>query len=182
VNGTAGKLSTRETAKFGKAARERYEILSRLVESSPEEVLRYKLVLGDAAEVPSKTAGFFERQVQLTGEFEVIAECEENNFKIERFIKTAEGKVPLYFQDPPDNRSGTTLSLSGISIDGKIAVESYSSAEAELLPNTTGEKKVLVILVNFQDKQTQPYTVERANDVTFNTASNFFRENSYGQT
>jgi len=53
---------------------------------------------------------------------------------------------------------------------------------AATLPNTTGEHKVLVILVNFKDLQTQPYTVAQAQDVAFNTTSNFYRENSYGQT
>jgi hypothetical protein len=53
---------------------------------------------------------------------------------------------------------------------------------ASALPNTLGEHKVLVILVNFQDEQTQPYTTTQAADVAFNTTSNYYRENSYGQT
>jgi hypothetical protein len=122
------------------------------------------------------------KQVELSGELEVIVEDNEHGSKIERFIKTSEGRIPLEFRDSPSAKTGSRISLSGISFDGTITVGSYSTSQPELLANTTGEKKVLVILVNFQDKQTQPYTLERASDVTFNTTSNFFRENSYGQT
>jgi hypothetical protein len=124
----------------------------------------------------------FGKRVELSGELEVIVEDYQNSFKIERFVKTTEGRIPLEFHDSPEAKSGSRISLTGISFDGKIDVETYSTSQTEALAGTTGEKKVLVILVNFQDKQTQPYTLERASDVTFNTTSNFFRENSYGQT
>jgi hypothetical protein len=49
------------------------------------------------------------------------------------------------------------------------------------LSNTFGAQKTLVILVNFSNDQTQPYT---AGDVrtSFTSVSNFFLENSYQQT
>lgn len=49
-------------------------------------------------------------------------------------------------------------------------------------PNTFGQQQVAVILVNFQDKATTPYSWTHAHDVTFNQVSNFYLENSYGQT
>jgi hypothetical protein len=48
-------------------------------------------------------------------------------------------------------------------------------------PNTFGEQRVIVMLVNFQDT-TVPYSWSLAQDVTFNKTNNFFQENSYGQT
>ncbi len=45
-----------------------------------------------------------------------------------------------------------------------------------------GARKTAVILVNFTDKATQPYTVANARDTVFTTVSNFDLENSYGQT
>ena len=49
-------------------------------------------------------------------------------------------------------------------------------------PNTFGQQRVAVIMVNFQDKQTQPHAWTHAQDVTFNQTNAFFLENSYGQT
>jgi hypothetical protein len=61
---------------------------------------------------------------------------------------------------------------------GKTSVQ----ALATIAPNTFGAQSTLVMLVNFQDKTTQPYTVDSARDVVFTTTSNFFLENSYQQT
>jgi hypothetical protein len=79
------------------------------------------------------------------------------------------------------------LGLIALAYCGFFAGGGWSGASsfkvlAATLPNATGEHKVLVILVNFKDLQTQPYTVAQAQDVAFNTTSNFYRENSYGQT
>src|SRR5206468_9924529 len=48
--------------------------------------------------------------------------------------------------------------------------------------NTFGVQNTLVILTNFSDNATQPYAAALAQDVTFNQTSNFYLENSYGQT
>jgi M6 family metalloprotease-like protein len=49
------------------------------------------------------------------------------------------------------------------------------------VPNTFGAQKTLVMLVNFQDNPTQPYTLDYARSVVFGTTSNFYLENSYQQ-
>src|SRR5258706_816164 len=53
---------------------------------------------------------------------------------------------------------------------------------AQISPNTLGAQSPLVILVNFPDNQAQPYTKAVAEDVVFNTTSQFHYENSYHQT
>jgi hypothetical protein len=47
---------------------------------------------------------------------------------------------------------------------------------------TLGEQRTLVVLVNFQDDPSEPWTTDYARDVVFNRVSNFFLENSRGQT
>ena len=49
-------------------------------------------------------------------------------------------------------------------------------------PNTFGEQKVLVLLVNFQDKTTQPWTADQVRSVIFTSVNNFYKESSYQQT
>lgn len=67
--------------------------------------------------------------------------------------------------------------------DAASALLSASVPASAPLPNTFGEQKTLVLLVNFQDRPgDQPWTVIQANSVVFGTVSDFFRENSYGQT
>jgi len=71
-------------------------------------------------------------------------------------------------------RVAQTLALSS----STTSVQTLASA----LPNTVGAQQTLVILVNFADNATQPYTVATAQSVVFTTTSNFDLENSYGQT
>lgn len=77
--------------------------------------------------------------------------------------------------------------------DGRTSVETLpaggtsgstgtTAALTTALPNTFGAQKTLVILVNFQDKQTHPYTLSYAQNVVFTTTSNFDLENSFQQT
>jgi hypothetical protein len=47
---------------------------------------------------------------------------------------------------------------------------------------TFGVQPILVILLNFQNNATQPYTVATAQTVTFGDTNNFYAENTYGQT
>jgi hypothetical protein len=65
------------------------------------------------------------------------------------------------------------LALGG----GSGSVQTLATA----LPNTLGEQRTLVILVNFEDNRTQPYTPEDAQGAVFGTTSQFFEENSFGQ-
>jgi M6 family metalloprotease-like protein len=55
-----------------------------------------------------------------------------------------------------------------------------------ILPNTFGEQKVLIILVNFQDLATQPWTPQTAYSLAFGTGTGtvngFYQANSFGQT
>ena len=49
-------------------------------------------------------------------------------------------------------------------------------------PNTFGAQSTLVILFNFQDLATEPYTTATAQSITFTDVNNFDLENSFGQT
>ena len=62
------------------------------------------------------------------------------------------------------------------------ATTTTTSAFPTVLPNTLGEQKVLVLLVNFQDNPVQPWTAEQAREMVFGTVNDFYQENSNGQT
>ncbi len=53
--------------------------------------------------------------------------------------------------------------------------------QAPLL-GATGEQRVIVILVNFLDKTSQPFSIATANDVVFNQTNAYYSEASYQKT
>ncbi len=77
------------------------------------------------------------------------------------------------------------MRVRGARSNGVLALQSGGQSVqtvAAAVPNTLGEQRTLVILVNFRNDTSQPYTVDFANNIFFSTTSNFFLENSYQQT
>jgi hypothetical protein len=174
------------------AARRR-QLFEELIESDPGELLRVALPDDRRARLPGFVQDDTEQQVEIEGKLTVIFEDSANSSRLLYFVDDRGEEVSLHFaNDPPtDLQTDSRVHVKGIRIGQALALESSSldvSANTGLqimaaaLPNTFGEHKVLVILVNFQDKQTQPYTVEYARNAVFGTTSNFYREGSYGQT
>jgi hypothetical protein len=128
------------------------------------------------------------------------------------FLTTDLGeRFSLHFAaEPPGLVSGTAVSAAGVLLEGAgpvdfgltagaLALESgetslevlalggeepaSASAAGPELSHTFGEQKTLVILVNFQDKPSeQPWTPAFAQNVVLGETSDFFMENSFGQT
>jgi hypothetical protein len=132
----------------------------------------------------------------IQGELEVIVEDGKNNWRTLYNLKTGGKTLALHFAKEPKNlQTGMKVRVRGVRSGNDVTADSLVTedlggsstptdlqASATALSNTTGEHKVAVILVNFQDLQTQPFTVAQAQDVTFNQTSGFYSENSYGQT
>jgi len=182
-----GKLGQ---AEIGRLAAERYRVLRQTAEADPAEVESIALSDEVLAKIPADLQQFFEKREELEGELEVIEECEATHGKTLYNLKQGDKSISLHFAEKPKQEllSGTKIRINGIRVGDTLDVgtsdlgsNSFTVASAPLI-NTFGEHKVAVILVNFQDRQTQPFTTAQAQDVTFNTTSNFYRENSYGQT
>jgi len=175
------------------AAKERFGLMRSLAETDPNAVLSSTLSSEVLARLPETSRKYIETHEKVEGELEVIAECEEHDGRIEYFVKQGDTRFPLYFAGEPDTKfvSGKKISVDAVKLDDLLVASADSlrstdsalaTTEASSLTGTTGEKRVLVILVNFQDKATQPFTVEQARSATFTDTSNFLRENSFGQT
>jgi hypothetical protein len=114
---------------------------------------------------------YIEEEAQVEGDLEVLYEDRDVGSRTLYFLQTASGRLSLHFAaNPPALLTGTRVRAKGVQVGAALA-----------LPNTLGGQKTLVILVNFQDKATQSYTVAYAQGV-FNTTSNFYLENSFQQT
>jgi hypothetical protein len=166
----------------------RFDQLSKLARTDPSDVASVMLPQNVLSKVPSDLQNYFEKSDEVEGELEIMAECEETTDRILYYLDTDQGRIELKFTKSLDRqlRTGFHLRATGMRIGDMLVVSDTSSIETEsvssALPNTTGEHKALVILVNFQDEQTQPYTVDHVRDVAFTQANNYFREASYGQT
>lgn len=149
---------------------------------------------------------------ELEGELEVLYEDYEDHSKsrLRHFLKTSNGRVELHL---PNNAKTNALqsgakvrargrlfknsdemfdllavtddqnSLVVAALDSSTTTTSIASATSAVLPNTFGEQRTLVLLVNFQDNANeQPWTVEQVQSMVFGTVSDFYKENSNGQT
>lgn len=134
------------------------------------------------------------KKVSMEGVLEVLHEDRPQGSRYHYYLNSAEGRVKLKLPEDghaghkhnEDHQTGDRVRVRGEKIGETLALDSTSSGGMQTLsqinPNTFGAQKTLVLLVNFQDNTTQPYTTAYAQDVVFNTTSNFHYENSYGQT
>ncbi len=139
---------------------------------------------------------------KLEGTLEVIAECEETDGRTLFFLDTGKERYELQFMSKPAEELLTGMQVS---VYGGTPMPQAEAAERQeplivLAPEqmvveptenatesaVTGEIKVLVFLVNFQNDTRTPYTRDQANNLMFNTTNtssvtNYYREASYGQ-
>jgi hypothetical protein len=123
-------------------------------------------------------------EVGFEGTVEVLHEDRDVGSRYIYFLQTAAARLEMRFAaNPPALQSGDHVRARGVRTNGVLALSSGSSVEtlSAALPNTFSAQRTLVILVNFQDKATEPYTLSYAQGVV-ETTSNFDLENSFQQT
>ena len=130
-------------------------------------------------------------RTEVTGELEVFHDdYPDNTSRTRYFLKTLTGRLGLDLQSQvkaPEQHTGSKVRVSGWRRGDILTVDAagilvLATSKSAAVPNTFGEQRTLVMLVNFQDKPSEPYTLADAHSVVFGTTSDFFRENSYGQT
>jgi len=129
------------------------------------------------------------KEVRLQGELEVIYEDAHPSGRLLYFLHTVGKKFSVHFTgEPPTGlRSGMRVDVRGVQVGETLELNSGGSmtqtaGAPAVSGNPMGQHRVLVIMVNFQDEQTQPFSQADAQTVMFGTTSDFYREASYGQT
>jgi gametolysin peptidase M11 len=126
-------------------------------------------------------------EVELDGTVEVLHEDRDAGSRYIYFLNTPAGErlEMIFGANAPALITGEQIRARGRRSNGVLALSSGGSVQTlaapTVLPNTFGGQKTILILVNFYDKATQPYTVATAQSV-MNTTSNFDQENSFTQT
>jgi hypothetical protein len=170
------------------AAVTREQHLMTLMESDPGEVLRLALPGKIRAQLPARVQQHVEQESAVEGTLEVLHEDNASGGRFLYHLDTDHGRLSLRFAgEAPDHlMTGSHVRIHGVRLNQTLAAGGTSTGSVQTLstalPNTLGAQKTLVILVNFTDKATQPYTVDSARSVVFTTTSNYDMENSYGQT
>jgi hypothetical protein len=124
--------------------------------------------------------------IDVDGTVEVLSEDYDGSARLLHFLNTPGGqRLQLQFSgEEPALLTGTRVHAHGTLQNNVLALSTTSSLQVASLASsyTFGAQKVLVILFNFQDKATKPYTTTTAQNVTFTAANGYYKENTYGQT
>ncbi|OLC17129.1 MAG: hypothetical protein AUH29_03185 [Candidatus Rokubacteria bacterium 13_1_40CM_69_27] len=185
---TAGPAErARIASRLLSVAAKRQQVLLSLVESDPGEALRVALPASRRASLASSVQRYLEKETALEGVLTVLHEDWPGGGRYRYFLHSTSGRYSLHFADgqPTHLLTGARIRVRGVQIGTMLALGGSTSVETVApapLPNSFGPQKTAVILANFQDSPTQPYTLADARGVVFGTTSNFFLENSYGQT
>lgn len=127
---------------------------------------------------------------ETVGELLILQEDDfrTNSGRTRHFLKTSEGRVELNFVGKaPALRTGMNLRVRGqrdaniVTLDS-ASVENLGGGAADAPTTTLGGRKTLVLLVNFQDNTSQPFTLSDVTNLVFTQASNFYKENSQQQS
>ncbi len=172
-------------------AEERKNHLLSIIEEYPEIVIMSKLPSELRDSLPKEISQFIEQETEIEGELEVLHFDDfERSISWEKFfVKTSNGKTLEIHPSgqKPDLMSGTKVKIKGVKIDKHLAVKDKNEIkvlEAPLTAQLISMKKVAVILFNFQNNATQPYTVDHARQVTFtalNSANAYYQETSFNK-
>src|SRR6266545_2436717 len=124
----------------------------------------------------------------IAAALEILHDDTPAGARFEYFIHTNNGRYALHFRGhPPTNLlTGARIRAKGVLTGNTLALAPDSSGVQTVtpaaLPNALGEQRTLLMLVNFSDAPTQPYTPDVARSVMFDTTSRFYLENSFQQT
>jgi len=191
---------TQLLTQFRTIAAQRQQMLSSLIQTSPGDLLRVAVPANIRGTMPVAVQSLIEQQVQAQGTLEILhADFGSpakglTGGKFYYHLKTATEILTMHFAEKPPAHllTGSVVRASGVRVGTDLALACCSSTNTSslqtvtaALPNTFGAQSTLVILVNFQDNTTQPYTLTNAHDVVFGSNGSvtmFDIENSYQQT
>jgi alpha-galactosidase-like protein len=182
--GLSGQSAPLQTLRNAAAARKQH--LLGLMESDPAAVLRVAIPAAVRAGFPAAIQADVEEEVALEGELQVFHEDYTKSSRYRHFLQTTTERLEMHFaKEAPTLLTGTRVRVRGVRLGQDLALNGTGGtvqALTSVAPNTFGAQKTLIILVNFQDLATQPFSTSDVQGVAFTTTSNHYKENSFQQT
>jgi hypothetical protein len=183
---TAGSRATLESQLVAAAAA-RQSLLASLIEDDPDAVLQAALSASTRSRLPALLTPYLEQEIRVEGTVVVIHEHREGGNRYRYFVDSGAGQRELSLRGRPhrDLLTGAHVQLNAVDVGTTLALAADGSDVQQVAPGaqpfTLGAQRTLLMLVNFQDAPTQPYTPASAHDVVFGSTSAYFLENSYQQ-
>jgi hypothetical protein len=166
-------------------AAERRALMLSVMESAPAAALQLSIAASTRAALPPAVQALVEAEALVEGDIEIFYEDADTGSTLRRYLRVQDTRLSVHFaSEPPDMQSDDRVRIRGMRLDSALAAEGESAVVipvASALPYTFGEQRTLMILVNFSDKMTQPYTTATAHNMIFATMNDFDRENSQNQ-
>lgn len=173
-----------------RVAAERQQAFAALIEANPADALRLAIPPDLRQGLPAPLRGYVEENVQLAGTLEVRYVHYERGSRQVHLLHANGKQYSLHFNSkPPELLTGSRVRVKAVRSGSALLLDSGSSGgatallvDAPALANTFGDQRTLVLLVNFADNTTQPWTATQVSDAIFGSVSNYMREASFQQT
>jgi len=157
------------------------------------------------AKLPASAQTYLETDASVTGRLEVAVEDYQHRHKLRYFLNTATERLEVYFAtaSPPQLPSGSQISVTAKridnllllqigSLDGQTAATTSQPSASDGMQvlsltttNTFGPQRTAVVLVNYFDDTSTPFTADQVRQTIFSSptsVNNFMMENSQNQT
>jgi M6 family metalloprotease-like protein len=168
-------------------AQERKQAYMALMKIAPAEAVRIAFSAQDRQNLPKTIQPYIERDFSVEGSLEVIYEdyFDENKSILRYFVNTSDEKrYEFYVGSNIFAASSTVARVEGMELGQNIAVSIEQGGEVVIIQSASIQppiqKKVAVILVNFVDDISEPFSSATVSTV-MNGANVYYDENSFGK-
>lgn len=189
-----GTEKSRAQQHLAKLAQARTQSLIKLAKTDPQAVLDLAISEEQRSRMPAEVQAMLEQRFEAEGTVEAYYEdYEDGSHRLRHFLSTPAGeRMSLHIAGAhSDLTSGDEIEAGGVLLQAEdegvtelafAANGGTMTTIATAAPTqTTGDQRTLVLMVNFEDDTSQPFTEAELSEAIFGTASDFFYENSFGQ-
>ncbi len=181
-------------AQVAKVAKDRNEALISLMQKNPGLARANLLPYGLIKKFPEEIQNLLEQQVEVIGEINAIHidyTDERKSFTVYEFnADSSIGQDNVYFTaDDPSVMSGSKVKIKGTKVGNNVLVDTSDTSNFTVTQaaaaGPTGDQKTLVMMINFTNSTSQPWTQSQVADTVFygNRSTNtYYKEVSYNQT
>lgn len=181
-------------ADLAKLLSDRKQTIKQLMIDNPAVVLANAEETQSLQElVPDDLKNTFETKEKVEGKISTIHRDDlelHSSLNLPTLTKSDGTQIHLHFIDrAPILRSGTSIQTTGVLLDDQMVVipvdghELKETSSVKTVLGTTTAYKVAVIMINFQDDTTQPFTKQTVRQITYTNTDNngvnaYVQENS----
>lgn len=176
------------------ALQERKLLLLSEIKDNPKILKEFRLSSDTYNRLPEEDKKLVEKEEELSGEL-IVSNVDYKGGKTKDIynLKKKEGnKDKIYNLNFTEKQEGLfskeAVSVRGLSLDNEVVLESSENpslnVKVQAPLNVFGDQRTIIIMMNFLDDTSQPFTNVQADAEMFtdaNSADEYFRETSYSQ-